>query len=242
MKDSLKSWKMRTSAVTYFRAAKAFPLLLIAVALLIINGCATVTSKKPPGGGGVCMASWYGPEFIGQPTASGRTYRKNDRTAANPTLPFGTILKVTNLSSGASTIVTVNDRGPFKRGRCLDLSYQAALDIGLVGQGSGWVSFQIIGRDPSYVKSILNGAWSGPGPYTIQVASFDVLSNALRLRSILELNYDDVYLSKVSGRGGRPLYRINIGKFRDEKAAGLVAAKLAAEGYGVMITQYNSYF
>ncbi len=216
-------------------------LLLAAAALLVISGCATITPKKVAGVN-TCMASWYGNEFIGRPTASGRVYHRNDRTAANPALPFGTLLKVTNLSTGASTTVTVDDRGPFKRGRCLDLSYQAALDIGLIGHGSGWVSYQVIGRDRSYIKPVRYELTSGPGPFTIQVGSFDELSNALRLRSILEMNYDDVYLSRVSGGGGRVLYRVNIGKFNSEKAAGPVASKLAGEGYDVFITQYNSYF
>lgn len=184
------------------------------------------------------MASWYGPRFIGHLTASGRRFSGTGRTAAHPTLPFGTILKVTNLSSGVSTVVTVNDRGPFKRGRCLDLSYRAARDIGLIGPGSGLVRFRVIGRDSSYSGSV-RYAGPGPGPRTVQAGSFHELADALRLKSILRIDYAGVHLHMVRDLRGRALYRVDIGKFADKKAAGPVASRLAAEGYRVLITKYE---
>lgn len=77
-------------------------------------------------------ASWYGPGFHGRKTASGERFNTNDMTAAHKTLPFGTVLKVTNLSNDKFVIVTINDRGPFIRGRIIDLSKAAkdAIDMG----------------------------------------------------------------------------------------------------------------
>lgn len=77
------------------------------------------------------MGSWYGPGFHGKKTASGERFNQNDLTAAHPTLPMPSILRVTNLANGQSVIVRVNDRGPFKKGRIVDLSKKAAERIGM---------------------------------------------------------------------------------------------------------------
>jgi rare lipoprotein A len=85
------------------------------------------------------MASYYGSAFAGRPTASGERFNPSALTAAHRTLPFGTRLKVTNPGNGRSVIVRINDRGPFHHGRVIDLSQEAARQIGLVRQGSGVV-------------------------------------------------------------------------------------------------------
>ena len=81
------------------------------------------------------MASYYANRFHGEKTSSGELYDKNKFTAAHRTLPFGTLVKVTNLKTGTSVIVKVNDRGPYSHGRLIDLSYSAALKIGLIQSG-----------------------------------------------------------------------------------------------------------
>lgn len=81
-------------------------------------------------------ASWYGPGFHGRATASGERFNQSSMTAAHKTLPFGTRLKVTNKRNGKSVVVRINDRGPFIRGRVLDLSKGAAHQIGMVRSGS----------------------------------------------------------------------------------------------------------
>ncbi len=90
--------------------------------------------------GQVVGASWYGPGFHGRKTASGQRFNQNAQTAAHKTLPFGTKLRVT--FRGKSTVVTVNDRGPYIRGRSLDLSKAAASRIGLIGPGHGKVCME----------------------------------------------------------------------------------------------------
>ena len=91
------------------------------------------------------IASWYGPGFHGRKTASGERFNQNALTAAHRSLPFGTRVKVTNLNNGRSVVVRINDRGPFTRGRIVDLSSGAARIIGLKGSGTAPVRIQILG-------------------------------------------------------------------------------------------------
>ncbi len=92
------------------------------------------------------IASWYGPGFHGRKTASGEKFNQNALTAAHRSLPFGTRVKVTNLNNGRSVVVRINDRGPFTRGRIVDLSAGAARAIGLKSSGTAPVRIQILGR------------------------------------------------------------------------------------------------
>ncbi|HEF4778974.1 septal ring lytic transglycosylase RlpA family protein [Burkholderia multivorans] len=87
-------------------------------------------------------ASWYGKGFHGRRTANGERFNMNAFTAAHRTLPLSSYIKVTNASNGKWVVVKVNDRGPFKRGRVLDLSYAAAKVIGLVHAGTGRVKIE----------------------------------------------------------------------------------------------------
>ena len=80
-------------------------------------------------------ASWYGPGFYGRKTASGEIFTKTQLTAAHPTLPMGTKLRVTNNDTGESVVVKVNDRGPFHGNRVIDLSHAAAKTIGMIQSG-----------------------------------------------------------------------------------------------------------
>lgn len=81
------------------------------------------------------MASWYGPGFNGRRTASGERFRQGQMTAAHKTLPFGTIVRVTNLQNTRSVDVRINDRGPFVRGRIIDLSRGAAQQLRMIRTG-----------------------------------------------------------------------------------------------------------
>jgi rare lipoprotein A len=92
----------------------------------------------------VGMASWYGAEFHGKPSASGETFNKFDLTAAHPSLPFGTNLKVTNVNNGKSVVVRVNDRGPFHGGRVLDVSKAAATALDFLASGVAPVRLEVV--------------------------------------------------------------------------------------------------
>lgn len=90
------------------------------------------------------VASYYGLEFHGRPTTSGEIYDMNSLTAAHPTLPLGTIVKVTNLANDKSVIVRINDRGPFKKNRIIDVSYEAAKQLGFLNDGTALVKIEVI--------------------------------------------------------------------------------------------------
>lgn len=127
--------------------------ILLAAAALALGGCALTPHHRPaydrdiggypeetePRGSGfeqTGIISFYADKFHGRKTASGEIFDKGAMTAAHRTLPFGTRLKVTNLSNGKSVVVTVNDRGPFAHSRILDLSPAAAREIGMIGKGT----------------------------------------------------------------------------------------------------------
>jgi rare lipoprotein A len=90
------------------------------------------------------VGSWYGPRFHGRKTASGEVYDMNDFTAAHQTLPLGTVVRVSNELNGKSTLVRINDRGPYIDGRIIDLSYNAAKLLDIVQPGTGEVSIEVI--------------------------------------------------------------------------------------------------
>jgi rare lipoprotein A len=91
-------------------------------------------------------ASWYGPGFHGNRSASGEVYNQNQLTAAHRSLPFGTQVRVTNLNNNVSVVVRINDRGPFTRGRIIDLSTAAARVLGMIGSGVAPVKLEVLGK------------------------------------------------------------------------------------------------
>ena len=92
----------------------------------------------------VGIASWYGPKFHGRMTANGELYNMYAFTAAHRSLPFGTVVKVVDLETGRWVVVRINDRGPFIPGRIIDLSYAAALELGIVEEGTARVGLVIL--------------------------------------------------------------------------------------------------
>lgn len=90
-------------------------------------------------------ASWYGGKFHGRKTANGETYNQHALTAAHRYLPFGTEVVVTNQNNGESVVVRINDRGPFTGGRIIDLSRQAANEIGMINSGTARVTVEVLG-------------------------------------------------------------------------------------------------
>lgn len=107
-----------------------------------------VTSPKGgvarPGQTETGLASWYGPTYHGRTTASGEKYNMFDMTAAHRTLPFGTKVRVRNLANGKEVAVRINDRGPFVRGRILDLSYAAAKELEMTRTGTARIRLEVL--------------------------------------------------------------------------------------------------
>jgi rare lipoprotein A len=145
-------------------------------------------------------------------------------SAAHRTLPLGTLLLVTNLENGNSVKVTVNDRGPFVKGRIIDLSYSAFKRLDRPEKGTTRVILEVLGRDTKYVRYI-KFEEGGKGPYVVQLGSFANRRNAGRLKDALSWNYRDVYITKVKIYG-KDFYRVRIGKFKKrEKAHKLAKAR-----------------
>jgi rare lipoprotein A len=91
------------------------------------------------------IASWYGKKFHGRQTASGERYNMHHHTHAHKSLAFGTRVRVTNLDNGRRVVVSINDRGPFVKGRIIDLSYAAAREVGMINAGTARVRLEVIG-------------------------------------------------------------------------------------------------
>lgn len=107
------------------------------------------------------VASWYGPGFHGKSTANGERYDQSDRTAAHRTLQMPAVVRVTNLDNGMSTVVRVNDRGPFARNRIIDLSRTAAQELDMVRNGTARVRIEQLQAESMVVKDVAIG---GGGP------------------------------------------------------------------------------
>ena len=113
------------------------------------------------------IASWYGPNFHGKPTANGEVFDMNELTAAHKTLQLPSLVRVTNLENGRSLIVRVNDRGPFKRGRIIDLSKRSAELLGFKNKGTAKVKIQLLGEES---RAIAEAAKRGQDTSGIEVA------------------------------------------------------------------------
>lgn len=197
-------------------------------------------AHAPQGGGtaghGRCyrgVATWYGPGFHGNRTASGEVYDMDGLTAAHRTYPFGQRLRVTNPSDGRSCVVVVNDRGPFVEGREIDLSRGASRAIGV---SYGEVVIEVLDRDMSYIKPVHVASSGGDGPYRVQVGAFSDATNAEWFKMGLALNYADVMVDRVNVRG-TDYSRVRVGQFADKGAAARLASKLADEGYETWIVR-----
>ena len=209
---------------------------ILILSVLVLSSCASAPRPDymPKTGGDYVTASWYGPKFNGRPTSSGERFDMYAMTAAHKKLKFGTKLRVTNPENNKSVIVTVTDRGPFIRGRDLDLSYGAAKKIGLVEKGVGRVKIKRVGRDIRYVKRIPFIPDRTSGVVNIQVASFTDISSAYRLKKGLEVKYKNVFITRAIIKREK-YYRVKIGKFKRHEKALAVAKQLADEGYDVFI-------
>ncbi|HVX51298.1 MAG TPA: septal ring lytic transglycosylase RlpA family protein [Chitinophagaceae bacterium] len=107
---------------------KTITCAIIAACCLLLASCGRYITENG-------KASYYGSEYDGKKTASGKVFNKNKLTAAHKTLPFGTVVTVKNISNGKTVRVTITDRGPYVRDRIIDLSEKAASEIGMLNQG-----------------------------------------------------------------------------------------------------------
>jgi rare lipoprotein A len=188
------------------------------------------------------IASWYGDAFHGRPTATGEIYDMNGMSAAHTTLPLPSLAEVTNLATGQTIVVRVNDRGPFVGDRIIDLSRGAADALGVRSQGLAQVRVRYLGPAP-------RGGGTGPGieraraaedqvsppsartadsePWFIQVGTFASRANAEALRRRLGATRTRVEETDVRGQ---PMYRVLIGPWPGRHEAERQRSALAGQG------------
>lgn len=181
------------------------------------------------------IASWYGKKFHGKKTANGETYNMYAMTAAHKTLPIGTWVKVHNLDNKKKIVVRLNDRGPFIRGRIIDLSYAGAKRIGIVESGTARVRITSLGQATSYSKTTNKPISFKPinylkGNFSVQVASFKNKSNALKYKNKLSKRFNNAHIKAINSSKGK-LYRVRIGKFSNLKTAEAFNKKLRKKGF-----------
>ena len=179
------------------------------------------------------IASWYGKDFHGKKTSNGEIYDMYAMTAAHKTLPLGTVVRVNNLENNRQVEVRVNDRGPFVRGRIIDLSYKAANKIGVVGPGTARVEVIAVAT-PAIVDDGTPRRYEPvdlyAGNFTFQIGAFANRENAERLTAKLNAKYKNAHTT-VYDRGDQIFYRVRVGKFNTLKQAEAQEAILMGDGY-----------
>ena len=182
------------------------------------------------------LASWYGSECHGKPTASGEIYDMYIMTAAHKTLPLGTYVKVTHLQTGRSIIVRVNDRGPFVAGRIIDLSCKGAQELGSAQTGVVPVKVeavqvttgQIVGQSTQWkLEPVPSFRY---GQFSIQVGSFKEQENVNRLKMKMSKNYKSIQVVPFAYRGSS-FYRVQVGSYQDLVVAKQEQERLRHQGF-----------
>lgn len=210
-----------------------------------VNGIRYVP-RENPGYDRTGIASWYGKQFHGKRTANGERYDMYALSAAHPTLPLPSLVRVTNLQNGRSIVVRVNDRGPFARGRIIDLSFRSAQLLGFVKQGTARVRVTFVGKGATTGTTASSPpprpaqqvAYKRPDEVTfvpvvassiyVQVGAFSEYGNADRLRARLS-HIGRTWVKTVSVDGG-PMHRVRIGPLSSVGEADFVLSQVVANG------------
>jgi rare lipoprotein A len=174
-------------------------------------------------------ASWYGVPFHGRRASNGEIYDMYKLTAAHRTLPFDTIVRVTNVNNGKFAVVRITDRGPFVENRIIDLSFAAAQQLESVGPGVVPIRLEVISGsvDPT------------AGFFTVQVGAFRERANAERLRDKLSASYSPIYIQNFDSPDGM-FYRLRVGKIAGEDAARQYAEQLRSrDGFTTFVVRLD---
>jgi rare lipoprotein A len=201
------------------------------------------------------VASWYGRKFHGQKTATGETYDMYAMTAAHPTLPLPSYVRVTGVASGRSVVVRVNDRGPFLHDRIIDLSYAAAHRIGIAQRGSGEVLVEaILPADMTVVAAALPPV-TGPVPtpppveaappapgaaggFVVQLGAFGNYSNAQNFLAHVQAQTASAQVEPKVRQVGS-LWRVYVGPYPDRDEARRAGERLAtAFGFSTSVAPH----
>jgi len=174
------------------------------------------------------ISSWYGPNFHGKCTSNGEKYNMYARTAAHKTLPMDTVVRVKNLQNGKSTVVRINDRGPFVRGRIIDCSYKAGKELGLDKMGIARVELEVLrtrnGRQLPKKSTLARSKFLGRTGNTkigIQLGAFSSYERAKRLMQAYENKFSPYYPVIREGKSieGNSIYRVILSGFSSKDDA-----------------------
>jgi rare lipoprotein A len=186
------------------------------------------------------VASWYGKKFHGRKTSNGEAYDMYAMTAAHKTLPLPSYARVRNLNNGKSVIVRVNDRGPFRDNRLVDLSYAAAYRLGILGTGTGIVEVEGLSGDvpvttaaappAAKLNPIATAEAASPPRLYLQAGAFGSRDNAERLRDRLARARIVPVHVEPAQLAGQPLYRVRIGPLDSVEASDRVAEQVHGQG------------
>jgi len=177
------------------------------------------------------IASWYGSKFHGRKTSSGEPYDMHLATAAHKTLPLPSYAEVTNLDNGKKVIVKINDRGPFKHDRLIDMSYGAALRLGMTATGTARVDVRVIDvgeHNPTVAYNVADRSSSADTDGTwLQVGAYGKREGAEKLAGQLE----KASLSPVSIHDVDDLFRVWLGPYRSTAEVDSVIARAIELGF-----------
>ncbi len=177
-------------------------------------------------------ASWYGNKFHGNATSNGEIYDMYKMTAAHKRLPLPTYVRVTNLDNNRQIVVRVNDRGPFHKGRIIDLSYVAAAKLGITKSGTAAVKVEALTQKQhrKYVET--KKSTGSKESIAVQVGAFSLRSSAQQIRNKLSREFNvTVRVSEVFS-AGKKLYRVRLGPFDNIRSATRWIDKLDSTSFG----------
>ena len=179
------------------------------------------------------VASWYGKQFHGRRTSSGETYDMYAMTAAHTVLPLPSYVRVTNVANGRTVVVKVNDRGPFKSSRVMDLSYAAASRLDIVRNGTALVEIVSIGENTPQQRTAAEPPvqqTTGQQLY-IQLGAFSNPDSAQRLRQqLLDEGYQDVAVTELK-RDSLRLHRVRLGPLESPQQGDVLLGMLRDAGH-----------
>ncbi|MBN2333679.1 MAG: septal ring lytic transglycosylase RlpA family protein [Deltaproteobacteria bacterium] len=175
------------------------------------------------------IASWYGSDFHGKSTASGELYDMHQLTAAHKELPLGSRVKVTNLENRKSVTVFINDRGPFIKGRIIDLSHAAAEALDMVDQGTALVRITLLEAPVAGQTRFSQTRYFG-----VQLGSFAERDNARQLYENLQPFTNSLFM-QTADCGNNTCYRVRAGWFSNRDQAEDLADRLRARGYQAIV-------
>lgn len=178
-------------------------------------------------------ASWYGPGFEGNKTASGELYNPDEMTAAHKVLPMNTWVQVTNLENDRSVVVRINDRGPFKKDRVIDLSRKGADALGFLNQGTTKVTLKVIRYPKDYIPE------EGLEPYkqtVVQIAVFSTQQRAQTFTRQLSMKYKTIpFIIETKN----DMFYVLAGPYKQRDKAASVSSGLKAEGIENFVRSYR---